>query len=161
MYQTEPFYPEIEMDTSLGRALNISRMNVLCFISEYIYQSIIFEDVYPELSERYNVLAMDEMTHYKALSELQYRLGVNPSVDLKLSIRPINIKEDVDSIAPRAAIRSLKCHIAAELSSADEYRKLAKKAQNDYVSHFLFGLADDEEEHARILTSLECSITTN
>ncbi len=161
MYQNDPFFEAIEKDMSLGCALYAPRMNELCFISEYIYQSIIFEDVYPELSECYNKLAMDEMNHYKLLSELQYRLGANPTVDIKQSIKAINICEDRDSIAPRAAIRSLRSYIRAELASADEYRKLAAKACNETISGILFRIADDEEAHARLLTVLECNIVTN
>ncbi len=161
MYQNDSLFEAIEKDVALGRALTAPRMSELCFISEYIYQSIIFEDVYPELSARYNELAMDEMSHYKSLSELQYRLGVNPAVELKLSVKAINIKEDRDSIAPRAALRSLRSYIRAELASADEYRKLAECACDGSAAHYLFGLADDEEDHARMLTALECCIATN
>ncbi len=161
MYQNDPFFGELEKDMSLGCALEAPRMNELYCISEYIYQSIIFENVYPELSEHYSELAMDEMKHYKMLSELQYRLGVNPTVNLRLSTKAINITEDRDSIAPRAAIRSLRNSVHTELDTANEYRKLAELACDATVKNFLLSIADDEDYHARLLTSLECSIITN
>ncbi len=161
MYQNGPFCRAIKKDVSLGRTLEAPRMKELCFISEYLYQSIIFEAVYPELSRLYERLAMDKMEHYKALSALQYDLGVNPTVNLKLSTKAINIDEDRDSIAPRAALRSLRGYVRAELASADEYRRIAEMSPDGAVSNLLICIADTEDEHARLLTSFECNITTN
>ncbi len=155
------FSCSIGQNRPLGKSLDPSRINELSFISEYIYQSIIFEDMYPKLSQLYDKIAMQKMEHYKLLSELQLRLGVNPCVNMRLNINPIDITEDRDSIAPRAALRSLHCFIRSELASAEEYRRLSCEADTPYISRLLSEFANDEERHATELLEFEKCIVTN
>ena len=81
-----------------------ARAGELNSVSEYLYLSIMFADAYPELSEYFEKLSMEEMHHHRALGELILRLGGDPAE--RSTVRNsgrINLCEDRDSRAPVAA----------------------------------------------------------
>lgn len=130
-----------------------ARAGELYAISEYLYLSIIFADAFPELSEYWNKLAMEEMHHHRALGELILRLGGDPAE--RCAVRNsgrINLCEDRDSRAPVAATRALKRNIADERQASENYCRLASIADRcgDTSAASLFRkFSADEAKHAK------------
>ena len=130
-----------------------ARAGELNSVSEYLYLSIMFADAYPELSEYFEKLSMEEMHHHRALGELILRLGGDPAE--RSTVRNsgrINLCEDRDSRAPVAATRALKNNIVSERRDAENYCRLAAMAERcgDISAATLFSqFAADEARHAR------------
>lgn len=130
-----------------------ARAGELNSVSEYLYLSIMFADAYPELSEYFEKLSMEEMHHHRALGELILRLGGDPAE--RSTVRNsgrINLCEDRDSRAPVAATRALKNNIMSERRDSENYCRLAAIAERcgDISAATLFSqFAADEARHAR------------
>ena len=130
-----------------------ARAGELNSVSEYLYLSIMFADAYPELSEYFEKLSMEEMHHHRALGELILRLGGDPAE--RSTVRNsgrINLCEDRDSRAPVAATRALKNNIVSERRDAEHYCRLAALAERcgDISAATLFSqFAADEARHAK------------
>ena len=130
-----------------------ARAGELNSVSEYLYLSIMFADAYPELSQYFEKLAMEEMHHHRALGELILRLGGDPAE--RSTVRNsgrINLCEDRDSRAPVAATRALKNNIMSERRDSENYCRLAAIAERcgDISAATLFSqFAADEARHAR------------
>ena len=130
-----------------------ARAGELNSVSEYLYLSIMFAEAYPELSEYFEKLSMEEMHHHRALGELILRLGGDPAE--RSTVRNsgrINLCEDCDSRAPVAATRALKNNIVSERRDAENYCRLAAMAERcgDISAATLFSqFAADEARHAR------------
>ena len=130
-----------------------ARAGELNSVSEYLYLSIMFAEAYPELSEYFEKLSMEEMHHHRALGELILRLGGDPAE--RSTVRNsgrINLCEDRDSRAPVAATRALKNNIVSERRDAENYCRLAAMAERcgDISAATLFSqFAADEARHAR------------
>ena len=130
-----------------------ARAGELNSVSEYLYLSIMFADAYPELSEYFEKLSMEEMHHHRALGELILRLGGDPAE--RSTVRNsgrINLCEDRDSRAPVAATRALKNNIVYERRDAENYCRLAAMAERcgDISAATLFSqFAADEARHAK------------
>lgn len=130
-----------------------ARAGELNSVSEYLYLSIMFADAYPELSEYFEKLSMEEMHHHRALGELILRLGGDPAE--RSTVRNsgrINLCEDRDSRAPVAATRALKNNIVSERRDAENYCRLAAMAERcgDISAATLFSqFAADEARHAK------------
>ena len=130
-----------------------ARAGELNSVSEYLYLSIMFAEAYPELSEYFEKLSMEEMHHHRALGELILRLGGDPAE--RSTVRNsgrINLCEDCDSRAPVAATRALKNNIVSERRDAENYCRLASMAERcgDISAATLFSqFAADEARHAK------------
>ena len=130
-----------------------ARAGELNSISEYLYLSIMFAEAFPELSEYFEKLAMEEMHHHRALGELILRLGGDPAE--RSTVRNsggINLCQDCDSRAPVAATRALKNNIVGERKDCENYRRLAAIAERcgDVSAATLFSkFAADEARHAK------------
>ena len=130
-----------------------ARAGELNSVSEYLYLSIMFAEAYPELSEYFEKLSMEEMHHHRALGELILRLGGDPAE--RSTVRNsgrINLCEDRDSRAPVAATRALKNNIVSERRDAENYCRLAAMAERcgDISAATLFSqFAADEARHAK------------
>ena len=130
-----------------------ARAGELNSVSEYLYLSIMFADAYPELSEYFEKLSMEEMHHHRALGELILRLGGDPAE--RSTVRNsgrINLCEDRDSRAPVAATRALKNNLVSERRDAENYCRLAAMAERcgDISAATLFSqFAADEARHAK------------
>ena len=130
-----------------------ARAGELNSVSEYLYLSIMFADAYPELSEYFEKLSMEEMHHHRALGELILRLGGDPAE--RSTVRNsgrINLCEDRDSRAPVAATRALKNNIVSERRDAENYCRLAAMAERcgDISAATLFSqFAAVEARHAK------------
>ena len=130
-----------------------ARASELNSVSEYLYLSIMFAEAFPELSEYFEKLSMEEMHHHRSLGELILRLGGDPAE--RSTVRNsgrINLCEDRDSRAPVAATRALKNNILDERKASENYRRLACIAERcgDLSAASLFSkLSADEARHAK------------
>ena len=148
-----PYPPIDDVTKNLKFAgfINETRNDELEAISEYLYQSIIFGDAYPELASLLEGIATVEMLHFELLSDLLLKLGVNPVVNTRIRNHAIDISEDSPSTAPRAARRAILRDIAAENSAETMYLKLAASTNDKSASDLLIRIAKDEEMHADLL----------
>lgn len=160
-YAAKAPYPNtvgISEDRRSTKPLFVMRDGELETISEYIYQGIIFGEIYPQLSTLLEGIAITEMTHYRLLSEAIARSGGNPTVNTRVKTSFIDISADTPSIAPYVAKRTVKSDIDAENASAAEYRALAATVRDETLSALLLRLSEDEELHAELLTDALDSI---
>lgn len=158
----KPYPPTdtISENPRTARSLFAFRDGELEAISEYIYQSIIFGEVYPKLATLLEGIAMTEMKHYRLLSEAIQALGSNPSVNSRVRTSLIDISSDTPSMAPYAARRALKANISDESAAAKGYREAAAHTDDEALSALLIRLAEDEELHAVLFTGALNSIKT-
>ena len=154
-------YPSIDGTTCNCRlACELARQHSaeLNAVSEYIYQSIVFAGTMPQLSDIFDGIALDEMHHFRMLGELIRLLGGDPAVRTAVRNRGgICLREDRYSRAPVAAARELRCNIADELASYNEYMRLASLAERMGqlpAAALLRRIAEDEKEHRRIQEAL-------
>ena len=141
-------YPSLDGTTCNFRlACEVARQQAaeLNTISEYLYQSIMFRETMPGLSDMFDGIALDEMHHFRMLGELINRLGG----DVR-GRGGICLREDKDSRAPVAAARTLGCNIAAERAAYNEYIRLASLAERMGqlpAAALLRRIACDERSH--------------
>lgn len=147
-------YPSLDGTTCNCRlACEVARSQAaeLNAISEYLYQSIMFRETMPGLSDMFDGIALDEMHHFRMLGELINRLGGDPTVRTAVRGRGgICLREDKDSRAPVAAARTLGCNIAAERAAYNEYMRLASLAERMGqlpAAALLRRIACDERSH--------------
>lgn len=128
-----------------------TRNDELEAISEYLYQSIMFSEPYPELATLLEGIAGVEMIHFRLLSELLLKLGINPILNTRVRNYAIDISEDSPSTAPRAARRAILRDIEAENAAETMYLKLAASTNDKSASDLLQRIAKDEEKHVELL----------
>ncbi len=125
------------------------RADELSCVSEYIYQSIIFAESHRELSELSERLALDEMRHFKMLSEFIHSVGGDISLNMRLKTPPY-----YTCGGERSALCAMLENIKNERESAAEYRKVASATGDPSTAKLFHTLADDEEMHVSLLSKL-------
>ncbi len=147
-------YPSLEgtaANCRLACELMRSHAGELNAVSEYVYQSIMFDETMPELAEMFNEIAMSEMQHFRLIGELIRLLGGDPA--LRTAVRNsggLVMREDKSCRASVAAARELRRNIADELASYNEYIRVASLAERMGqlpASALLRRIAADEREH--------------
>ena len=151
-------YPPIskcfEKSLSFASSLNASRLGELQTISEYIYQSILLEAQYPEVAKALEGIAMVEMRHYKILSELMHKLGVDPYLNNRIRTVPMNISGKNGKDILCKVKNALLQNISEENSSKEEYLRLAKSSPCSEIANILERIADDEGLHSEIFDTI-------
>ena len=141
-----------ETELTFARALIPSLLGELQTVSDYIYQSIILEKEYPELSKTLEGIAIVEMRHYKMLSQLIYALGLDPHINNRIRTLPLGILYENDENVLCKIKKTLLQNISEEDSAKEEYRKLANCSHDSKIAKILERIADDEELHAEIFS---------
>jgi rubrerythrin len=139
---------DIEKDLNLAGCLNASKLSELQTISEYIYQSIVLEEKYPDIAKMLEKTAMVEMRHYKILSQLIYRLGGDSGLNNRIRTLPLDILYKSDCEAVQKIRKTLLKNKYEEDSAAKEYRRLSKLSDDRKISRILERIGEDEELHA-------------
>ena len=125
------------------------RADELSCVLEYLYQSIIFANTQKEFSELCERLALDEMRHYKMLSEFIFEIDGDISVNMHLRTPSICCaKNETDAYA------TLCANIRAKKEAAAEYLKLASTTGDPHAARLFHTLSDDESMHVRLLSEL-------
>ncbi len=162
IYAARRPYPSlnaISTDPRFAAKLEPLRISKLNSISDYLYESIIFENVYPWLSTLLEGIANVEARHFKMLSTLISRLGGDPAINCHMRNIPIDISENTNSIAPRVARRILTQAISREKNTATEYRNLSGSCKDKKIGDILMRIAEDEDIHINILDTAYNRIT--
>lgn len=122
-------------------------------ISEYVYQSIIFKDSFPEYSAVLMKIAKVEMHHLFMVGELMKKLGVQPVYGWYSGGEPkywsgssVNYSDDLAA--------ALIYDLHGEQKAYSSYVALARQSGDRYVFAILTRIALDEMLHANILKRL-------
>lgn len=119
-------------------------------ISNYIYQSILFEGSAPIVSEMLECIAMVEMEHFRLLGRTILLLGANPAIKTAFKTTHLNRKGDVVSRIEKA----LSEDVESEKRAAEFYNKTARYTKDRTLASLLKRLAADEEHHAKLLSDM-------
>lgn len=122
-------------------------------ISEYVYQSVIFKDSFPEISEIFMKLAKVEMHHLLMIEELVNKLGADPvygwysgGMPVYWSGSSVNYTKELQS--------ALIYDLNGEQKAYSTYISLARRSGDRYVFSVLTRIALDEMIHTSLLRSL-------
>jgi rubrerythrin len=151
-------YPTSDLlhrDPRMARLLFRAYYDELNALSTYTYNSIILAELRPAVASLFTALSMTEMRHFRLLGESIRHLGGNPSIRTDLRILSFEPCPDTAHVHTDSVCRQMiRNAIAAEQTSAWEYRALAAKTRDDGLKQILCRLAADEEEHACMLQQL-------
>ena len=131
------------------------RTDELSSVSEYLYQSIIFAESHSELAELSERLALDEMHHFKMLSEFIHSCGGDISLNMRLKTPLYHIRDE------RSALSVMLENMKSERESSAKYRKIASATGDPRTAKLFHALADDEEMHISLLSELADKIRCN
>ena len=151
-----PFLSGVKCDRRLLRSAENARADKLNAISEYVYQSIMTEDISPELSAIFTAIAMDEMRHYRGISRLIYCLGGDPRARISVCT-----SHRSDGCEHEEMGKLLASDIADEKHSEKEYLRLAASTGDPVAANFFTNLADDEANHAKLLCESRERLTSH
>lgn len=122
-------------------------------ISEYVYQSVIFKDSYPEISKIFLRLAKVEMHHLLMIEELVHKLGADPVYGWYSGGEPVywsgssvNYTNELQS--------ALIYDLNGEQKAYSTYISLARRSGDRYVFAVLTRIALDEMVHTSLLRSI-------
>ncbi len=149
----------IEKDVSFASSLNTLRLGELQTISEYIYQSILLEDEYPDIAKALESTAIVEMRHYKILSKLMCELGADPYLNNRIRTLPLNISDKNDKNISCKVKKALTQHISEENSAKEEYLRLANCSRDPEITKILERIAYDEELHSELFDKILHKLT--
>ncbi len=145
-------YPDtdgIMKNPSLINPISAARLSELGDISDYIYFSLMLEEINPTLSELFDKMAMTEMRHFWLLGKMMIKLGGDPAVRTRHSNPFYGKPERIDGQTVKRIISSA---LEGEQSAIKNYLKLASSIPDKAVSVLLERIAADEEHHARMLS---------
>lgn len=122
-------------------------------ISEYVYQSVIFEESHPEISRIFGSLAKVEMHHLRMISELVCKLGADPVYGWYSGNEPVFWSGS--SVNYSKEIQTALIHdLNGEQKAYSAYVSLARQSGDRYVFAVLTRIALDEMIHTSLLKSL-------
>lgn len=148
-------YPEIAVagpNLKLAHLLNNDLSSVkseMTTIHQYIFQSWVLKNDYPELSKTLSDLAVVEMRHFNLLGELIFLLGGTPRCCFYQAkqVFPWNGKMVNYTMGIR---QLLTADLAAEKAAYRAYSEQAKRVKDGKVAAILSRLAQDEKLHTAI-----------
>ena len=145
-------YPDTDgiiKDPSLINPISMARVGELGDISDYIYFSLMLEEISPSLSELFDKMAMTEMRHFWILGKMLIRLGGDPAVRTRHSNPFYGKPERIDI---QTVKRIVSGALEGEQAGAKNYLKLAASTPDKVASALLERIAEDEAHHARMLS---------
>lgn len=119
-------------------------------VLQYVYQSWIFQEKYPEISEGMRQIAMVEMYHFDLLGKLILSLSGNPSFLFIQDGRSIPWNGRMVRYE-RTPTGMLQSSLVLERASINLYEKQIKMIQNDMAIEVLKRIVEDERIHEKIL----------
>lgn len=122
-------------------------------ISEYVYQSVIFEQSYPETARIFSELAKVEMHHLRMITELVNKLGATPVYGWYSGKEPVYWNGS--SVNYTRELHTALIHdLNGEQKAYSAYVSLARQSGDRYVFAVLTRIALDEMIHTSLLKSL-------
>lgn len=119
-------------------------------IHQYLYQSWILANVFPQLTQQFQQIARVEMYHMDLLGQVIVLLGGVP----KFQSDPFNCATAWNGnhvYYSHQATTLLEYNLAQEEVALKAYLQLAKEFPDPYVCTLFSRIAMDEEQHCRIL----------
>lgn len=127
-----------------------ARIGEMKSISDFIYYSLIFQDMAPWAASLFEKLALTEMRHYQLLGRLSLCLGGNPVLRVRLSDTPLPSPPEPLVFCLKKALTEA---LSAERAAYRHYAKMkADFAYDPAAEALLERIALDEEHHIRMLT---------
>ena len=145
-------YPDVDgitRDPSLIGPISVARVGELGDISDYVYFSLMLEDISPSMSELFDKMAMTEMRHFWLLGKMLIRLGGDPAVRTRHSNPFYGKPERIDT---QTVKRIVSGALEGEQAGSKNYFKLAASTPDKAASALLERIAEDEAHHARMLS---------
>lgn len=142
--------------TPYNRLLYAAYLSELEAISDYIYYSLISEDVFPSVSEMFEKIAMDEMHHFRTLGRLMIDLGANPSI--LTSIRSKNLKYSPcagNCIKNMSVMQAIENSIRDEKATVKQYESVLRALPDEKSKDIISKIVADEEKHIRMLSGVK------
>lgn len=122
-------------------------------VSEYVYQSVIFEQSHPEISRIFAKLAKVEMHHLRMISELVNKLGADPVYGWYSGNEPVYWNGS--SVNYTRELQTALIHdLNGEQKAYASYISLARQSGDRYVFAVLTRIALDEMIHTSLLKSI-------
>ncbi len=122
------------------------RQGEITAISNYIYQSIVFKDPAPILSELLECISITEMKHFKILGKMILLLGRDPVIKAQIRGTPIDHRATLISNMENA----LTQNIESEKRAVEYYKKVALHTHDKAVTAMLKRIIMDEEHHIKL-----------
>ncbi len=139
----------LKCDPRMARLLSRAYQDALTAMTTYTYHSILLKESHPPMSEEFHTLSQAEWEHFRLLGRAIQEMGGDPAIRTDLRIRAASPCPDAAT-----AWQMLHAAIAAERTSAWEYRALADKTRDGALRQLLCRLSAEEEELAALLREL-------
>lgn len=118
-------------------------------IFQYIYQSYILKEIYPEISKILEEIAIAEMEHHEMLGTTIALLGGYPVIGGRNSFwngSYVNYITD--------PIKLIEADIQIEEIAIQNYEKTILMIQNESIKQLLERIILDEEQHIKVFTAI-------
>ena len=122
-------------------------------VTQYTYQDIISTEMYPEVADALECIAIVEMHHYDLIATVIREFGGDPQLRVINNGQPrywdakyVNYNKN-----PR---RFLRENIIAEKAAIESYKKRIRQINDPNVQKLLERIIIDEEHHIEIFQSL-------
>lgn len=132
------------------------RESELTAVNQYIYQSIIFKDCYPEIAEALEKIAIVEMKHFDLLGGAIHDLGGDPIIGGTKTFWNGSFVSYIKN--PKKALQN---NIIAEQNAIQNYKKSIACSNNATVKALLERIILDEEVHIIVFKELLSSLSEN
>ena len=149
-------YPEtddIKKDTNIASLLYeayAGKIGALNAVSDYIYQSLLYEGDAPAMSELFNCFAMTKMKHFKIIGRTILKLGADPKIKAQIRNTSTNTK-----IAPAERLfEHIKKNKELEQLTSSFYKKIIIHTQDKALICILNRLIVDNEHHISVLNEI-------
>lgn len=152
--RTYPSPANAHRDPQLARLTYPALADELSSFSDFLYFSIILEDIMPDVSALLEEIALDELEHYRMLSELIRSLGGNPAINTRLRTPLADISSDDDIAAINSLPDILRPLIAGEDQATAMYAELVEYAGDNPAAAIFSRFSSDEADHARWLRQI-------
>lgn len=150
--RTYPSPKSAHKDPQLARLTYPALADELSAFSDLLYYSIILEDIMPDVSELLEKIALDELEHYRLISDLIYQLGGVPALNARIRTTPARISsgDGIGALGEAPAI--LRALAQGEDEATARYAELVEYAGDNPAAAAIFSrLSSEEADHARML----------
>jgi bacterioferritin len=158
-YRADLPYPKVEGLKRNRRYAKIilndytGKISEMSAVGQYVYQHILLEEEYPEVSEALLGIAIAEMHHLELLGQVVLQLGVLPKYRTLRNERPLwwtpaglNYERTLQYILP--------ANVEAEEAAIYEYQNTLRMVKEPQIAALIQRIILDEELHIDIFNAL-------
>lgn len=118
-------------------------------ILQYMYQSYILEDSYPEISKKIEEIAIIEMHHHEMLGTTIARLGGYPVIGGRNSFWNGSYVNYIND-----PVKLIEADIQGEELAIVNYEKTILLLQNESIKQMIERIILDEEQHIKVFNAI-------